>query len=461
MPEGADFDILVGPPATSFIHAATPGNTGGHHTTISNALIDGNPNARFLVTQNWNGGGSSGVYNDHTIGVYYTTGGAWRIFNQDIAAMPVGADFNIVLPPPSSHSFVHTVATGTTGNHTTAISHPLLDGNPYAVPHVTQNWNPPGTIGVNNDNEVGLYYGGGALWHLVNQNTVDLPAGASFNIVIPPRSSAGFVHTATAGNTLGYTTDISHPLLNDNPNAIVQVTQNWNAGGGPGVSNASTIGLYYSGGWQIFNQDFLDMPEGADFNLLLQAVDLRTFVHHATPDNISSHVTKISHPLLDGNASAIFQVSQNWNAGLSTGVYNDSTIGIFYTGSEWRILNQDFAAMPEGADFNISITPSELSFVHTATPANISGHVTTISHPLLDGIPNAIAQVTQNWNAGGGPGVFNDNEVGIYYSGDLWRIFNQNLVAMPEGAHFNISVIPDIFSDGLESGDTSAWLETP
>ncbi|MBU1877357.1 MAG: hypothetical protein KJ734_00240, partial [Chloroflexi bacterium] len=42
---------------------------------------------------------------------------------------------------------------------------------------------------------------------------------------------ARFVHTTTAANTSGNYTYIDHPLTNNNPNAIVLVTQNWNPGG--------------------------------------------------------------------------------------------------------------------------------------------------------------------------------------------------------------------------------------
>ena len=59
------------------------------------ALTNGNPNAIVVVTPNWNPGGVCPcVYNNHPIGVWYT-GSQWAIFNQDIAAMPVNASFNV------------------------------------------------------------------------------------------------------------------------------------------------------------------------------------------------------------------------------------------------------------------------------------------------------------------------------------------------------------------------------
>jgi hypothetical protein len=207
----------------------------------------------------------------------------------------------------------------------------------------------------------------------------------------------------------------------------------------------------------IFNQDLADMPIGADFNVVVPAVDLRAFVHTATADNVIANRTVISHPLLDDNPGAIVHVTPNWNPGGTDGTYNDHPIGIYYENDRWWIFNQDLAAVPVDADFNVVVPPSSLAFVHTATASNVSANNSAITHPLLDGNPNAVAHVTQNWNATGTPGIYNNHPIGVYYTGGGWRIFNQDLAAMPFGADFNISALPVIFADGFESGDVSAW----
>jgi len=82
-------------------------------------------------------------------------------------------------------------------------------------------------------------------------------------------------------------------------------------------------------------------------------------------------------------------------------------------------------------------------FIHRATTANTSVHITTITHPSTDGNPNAILIVTPNWNPGGtgGVGVDNDHVTGVYYAGTKWTIFNQDNVAMPVNAAFNVLVV--------------------
>jgi hypothetical protein len=64
---------------------------------VLDSVASGNPAAKLLVTQRW-----EGVYNPHSIGVYYA-GGSWRVFHQDGAAMPVGAMFNVAIVNPVLH----------------------------------------------------------------------------------------------------------------------------------------------------------------------------------------------------------------------------------------------------------------------------------------------------------------------------------------------------------------------
>jgi hypothetical protein len=73
--------------------------------------------------------------------------------------------------------------------------------------------------------------------------------------------------------------------------------------------------------------------------------------------------------------------------------------------------------------------------------ANINANVTTINHPHCNGDPNAILIVTQNWNPGGGLGVYNNHPVGVYYTGAAWAIFNQDIGNMPVETAFNVLVI--------------------
>lgn len=89
--------------------------------------------------------------------------------------------------------------------------------------------------------------------------------GAGFATTTP-----AFVHTASAGNSALNYTCIDHPLTNDDPDAILLVTQRW-----AGVYNNHPIGVFFReqigpDQWCIFNEDGSSaIPAGALFNVLI------------------------------------------------------------------------------------------------------------------------------------------------------------------------------------------------
>ncbi len=467
IPIGASFNIWIPAvdPAT-FVHTSDTGSITNNHTVIDHPLTNNNPDAVLLVTQNFSAAGGS-AYNPHRIGVWYN-GSAWSIFNQDLAAMPVHASFNITVLPDEPTVAVHTATPANTIGNWTGIDHPLTNNNPNAIVSITQNSNPGGGGWVYNDHAVGVWYHNGIeKWAVFNEDGASIPDGASFNVSVPLPESAVFVHTADPGNINNHWTIIDNPLANSNPNALVWVTQSWNPGGAGGVSNNHAVGVRYSPThmkWAIFNQDTAAMPEGASFNVSIPAVDASTFVHTADAGNISGPVSYIDNPVTNSDPHAIIHVTQNWNPSGVGGVFNDYPVAVFFSDyyGKWAVFNQNISAMPEGPSFNISIPSADAAtFVHTATAGNISGTSTVFHHPVSDGNPDAIVLVTQSWNPGGGGGVYNDHQIGVAYTGAEWSIFNQDGATMPVGASFNVTVVdPPFFADGFETGDTSAWSAT-
>lgn len=85
---------------------------------------------------------------------------------------------------------------------------------------------------------------------------------------------------------------------------------------------------------------------------------------------------------------------------------------------------------------------NKCAFVHTATVANkLSANGTDVDNALCNGDPNAILIVTQKLNPSGI--VYNNSPIGVYYNSvrNKWEIFNQNNVAIPTNAQFNVLVI--------------------
>jgi hypothetical protein len=444
MPAYAAFNVLVpkaGPNA--FVHTATATNTFHNYTLIDNPLTNGKPNAKILVTP-------ADTTNSRPIGVWYN-GTKWGIFNQDGASMPVGVSFHVfVIPETYAGGFVHQATAANISGNYTVIDHPLINGNPNAIVFVTPNWNPGNVGGTYNNHNIGIWYSSSQQkWAIFNQDLAAMPVNAAFNVLVLVPQSDVFVHKATSANSTGHVTDIDHPLSNNDPNAIVFITPNWNPGGVGGTYNNHNIGVYYEGSpinkWSIFNQDIATMPNDAAFNVLIPHPDASVFVHKATAANTSGHITTIDYPLTNNKPNAILLVTPNWNPGNVGGTYNNHPIGVYYTGGKWTIFNQDFAAMPPNAAFNVIVPrpgPGEAVFVHQASAANTASHVTYIDHPLTNGNPTALVLVTPNWNPGGVGGTYNNHPIGVYYSSSTkkWAIFNQDLANVTVGASFNVYV---------------------
>lgn len=88
------------------------------------------------------------------------------------------------------------------------------------------------------------------------------------------------------------------------------------------------------------------------------------------------------------------------------------------------------------ATFNVSILfPRDNLFVHTADAASTVDNSTQLNHPFANGNPAAAILVTQNWNPGGGGGVYDDHPIEVWYDefSGRWAIFNQDLADMPIG----------------------------
>ena len=107
-----------------------------------------------------------------------------------------------------------------------------------------------------------------------------------------------------------------------------------------------------------------DGPEAASNasgNTAAEPID-SVFVHRATPESISSNSTYLDNRLINRNPDAILSVTQNWNPEDGDGTYNDHSVGVWYDASSERraIFNQDRAAMPEGAAFNVLVAAAPM-----------------------------------------------------------------------------------------------------
>ena len=168
-----------------------------------------------------------------------------------------------------------------------------------------------------------------------------------------------------------------------------------------------------------------------------------SFVHRATGANSRGDYTYLDHPSINADPDAVVLVvpaSSGRDGGSSAYGHN---IGVWYEPGErkWAVFNQDLAAVPAGSAFEVVVPRADEGFVHRAAPPNTVGNATYIDDPLTNGEPGAEVTVTQNWNPGGGNGVYNDHPVGVRFDEDEgeWFVHNEDDARMPEGAAFNVA----------------------
>jgi len=173
-------------------------------------------------------------------------------------------------------------------------------------------------------------------------------------------NEASVIHRATEENSRGDYTYIDDPSINGDPNAIVIVTPTKDQRDIGSASYEHNIGVWYASGaqkWAIFNQDRTAVPAGTTFEVVVPHASAK-FVHHADLLNTAGNYTYLDNPLTNGEPDAILSVTQNWNPGGGSGVYNDHPVGTVYDAKlkEWAVYNRDGAPIRKGAAFNIAVT---------------------------------------------------------------------------------------------------------
>jgi hypothetical protein len=369
--------------------------------------------------------------------------------------MPKNTAFNVFVPAAGNGIFVHTATAGNISGSNTSMDNALTNGNPNALVFITSNYNPGGVGGTDDGRLNGVYYNG-SKWGVSNQDGGSISANLAFNVLTLVPNPAVFVHMTTASNSEANISNMDNALTNSNPNAVVFITQRLDlAGGVGGVSNNHSTGVYYEPGakqWGVFNQDKVDMPLNAVFNIFVPNPDASVFVHKATADNTPparEYETIIDYPLTNGRPDAILLITPNWNPGGvddAYGVFDNHPIGVAYdtTAGKWKIVNQDLVTMPVNASFNVLVrTAGTDVFVHTANAGNSSFNYTNIDHALTNGRPAAIIFTTPNYNPGGVGGTYANFPIGVFYNSfqATAAIFNQNSAGnIPSGAAFNVYI---------------------
>ncbi len=286
-----------------------------------------------------------------------------------------------------------------------------------------------------------------------------------FSVICLGQNDLIFTHIANPGSgSSDYISEIDHPDLNDNPDAVFFVTHVYNPGGTGGILNDNQTGTWYnssSSRWTVFNEDFTPIVIDAAYNIYV-ANEASTI---ATTTDGSSYTLVIDDARVNNNPDANLISSKHWNP---NGVYNTQNYGFWYDDGDgkWNLYTEDIANQPNGAAYNILLEPGQeeatIAFKHTATQSNIQGNWTYIDHPLLNGNPNAHLIVQHNWGTSGdAANILHDHVIGVWYSAGQWAIYNEDQTPFIEDLEFNVYVYDELLSTNDLSGKDFSLYPVP
>jgi len=264
----------------------------------------------------------------------------------------------------TSH-FVFQPTTGGTSGDSTFINNGATNGKKndllFVMPNLTPGGISPCPCLLSPEPPIGVRYNG-SQWGIFNEDGSDIGILFSYNVlVVPNASKSAFAVHATSSNTHGDHVIINSPLTNGHPNALIQITQNFNPAG---VPNPHQVGVRYLTGqhrWAIFNEDGAAMPHNASFNVLVGRTSTnggRTNVLTTTTANRPTAPVTISNPETNGNPNNVVFATQDFNPGGKGGTGNKGFVIASYSGSHELLFNWGSPPIPLKTAFNLLIYSS-------------------------------------------------------------------------------------------------------
>jgi hypothetical protein len=196
-------------------------------------------------------------------------------------------------------------------------------------------------------------------WAIFNEDGSNMGQLTAFNVLVVPKASkSAFSVHATSSNSSGDYVIINSPLTNGHPNALIQVTQNYEPSS---VSNPHTVGVRYfkvRRRWAIFNEDGAAMAHKASFNVLIgNAVSNggKAALLTATAANKTGDAVLISNPETNGNPNNIVFATQDFNPGDKGGTGDSTNVVAAYDNSKEALINWAGGNVPLKASFNLLI----------------------------------------------------------------------------------------------------------
>ena len=187
--------------------------------------------------------------------------------------------------------------------------------------------------------------------------------------------SQSYIQTATKSNTLGAFTFIDFSTDNNNPNALLFVSE---TGGTFDNAHIGVTYVSYAGKWAIFNENFSSMPIGSQFDVtsVTNPVSGNTggpnvYTVTASKSNTSGDELFLNDPAVTNNPNADFLVTPQWQFFNFYGI-DSHGIGVRYNSStgQWALYHEDRSPFRVGAIYNVFFS-SFLQSIYIAKVNNL------------------------------------------------------------------------------------------
>jgi hypothetical protein len=278
-----------------------------------------------------------------------------------------------------------------------------------------------------------------------------IPAAATSAAATSVTVTSHFVWTPPDSDVGTFWASIVNGATDNRPGAVLFVTPNYNANAECGcIYDQDPISVLWLGhGWGLANEDRGTMFDGASFNILVvPRASKYAFFLTAKPSAISGDSVFINSSLTNGKPGAEIQVTQDQTPdGVAIGnleFFNPHYVGVRYDRAKkkWAIFNEDHAAMPVNASFNVLVSPAASNGGHgeelTATTKTLRDGGVAISTGQTTGNPNDVTFVTQNSSPGGKTGRRDNAQPGVWYNGNTEVIFDEDQSDITANTAFNV-----------------------
>lgn len=151
------------------------------------------------------------------------------------------------------------------------------------------------------------------------------------------------------------------------------------------------------------------------------------------PGDLDEPIFWLDHPMLNGNPNAKMVVTLETSA-------REYQYSVFYLGfsNAWFLARNDFENLPASRPI-VTIVDQASVLMHTTTAGNTQNDGTILSHPDLDGNPDARPMFTMDTSNTSFPTL--NSPLGLFYfNGNNWVIFRQDMGDMPLGLDFQVFI---------------------